>query len=178
MFEEFRGRIGLAYARFHFRKRADAPMRFSDAVSRSRKALVVFPDQAVDAGVAEMILRYLTRRFASGSTTVLVREDLRNLLPPTTAARIVTYAPREITSWYTPRAALIRRLKSSTFDAAFDLNTGFSLPSAFLCRESGAGLRVSFSKLNADDFYNLQIRTASTAPGPSYQSFMRCLDML
>ncbi len=178
MFEEFRRKVGLAYARFHFRKRADAPMRFSDAVTRSRKALVVFPDRPVDAGVAEMILRYLTRRYANGSTTVLVREDLRNLLPPMTAARIVTYAPTEITSWYTPRAALIRRLKSSTFDAAFDLNTDFSLPSAFLCRESGAGLRVSFTKANADDFYNLQIRTASTTPGPSFQSFMRCLDML
>jgi ADP-heptose:LPS heptosyltransferase len=153
-------------------------MRFSDAVTRSRKALVVFPDRPVDTGIAEMVLRYLTRRYANGSTTVLVREDLRNLLPPMTAARIVTYAPAEITSWFTPRSALIRRLKSSTFDAAFDLNTEFSLPSAFLCRESGAVLRVSFSKNNADDFYNLQIRTAATAPGPSYQSFMRCLDML
>jgi ADP-heptose:LPS heptosyltransferase len=178
MLESFRHRVGLAYARFHFRKRPDEPMRFSDAVSRSRKALVLFPDHAVDAGIAEMILRYLTRRFANGSTTVLVREDLRNLLPPTTAARVVTYSPQDISSWFTPRAALIRRLKSSTFDAAFDLNTTFSLPSAFLCRESGAGLRVSFTKLNADEFFNLQIRTASTAPGPSYQSFMRCLDML
>jgi ADP-heptose:LPS heptosyltransferase len=178
MFEDLRRKVGLAYARFHFRKRADAPMRFSDAVSRSRKALVVFPERPVDAGVAEMMLRYLTRRFSNGSTTVLVREDLRNLLPPLTAARIVTYAPTEISSWFTPRAALIRRLKSSTFDAAFDLNTEFSLPSAFLCRESGAGLRVSFSKDNADEFYNLQIRTATTNPGPSFQSFMRCLDML
>jgi ADP-heptose:LPS heptosyltransferase len=178
MFEDLRRSIGLTYARFHFRKRADAPMRFSDAVTRSRKALVVFPDRPVDTGIAEMILRYLTRRYANGSTTVLVREDLRNLLPPMTAARIVTYSPTEITSWFTPRSALIRRLKSSTFDAAFDLNTEFSLPSAFLCRESGAGLRVSFSKDNADDFYNLQIRTAATTPGPSYQSFMRCLDML
>jgi len=178
MFEGLRHRVGLAYTRFHFRKRADEPMRFSDAVARSRKALVLFPDHAVDAGVAEMILRYLTRRFANGSTTVLVREDLRNNLPPSSAAKIMTYSPADLTKWFTPRSALIRRVKSSTFDAAFDLNTTFSLPSAFLCRESGAGLRVSFTKLNADEFFNLQIRTASTAPGPSYQSFMRCLDML
>ena len=178
MLENLRRRIGLSYARFHFRKHAEVPMRFSDVVTRARRALVMFPDRALDAGTAEMLLRYLTRRFANGSTTVVVREDLRNSLPMTTAARVVTYTQKDLTSWFTPRTALIRRLKSSTFDAAFDLNTEFSLPSAFLCRESGAGLRVSFTKVNADEFFNLQIRTGTAAPGPSYQSLMHCLDML
>ena len=178
MFDDLRRRVGLAYTRFHFRKRADAPMRFSDAVTRARRALVLFPERPLDEGTAEMLLRYLTRRFANGSTTVLVREDLRSSLPTTTAARVLTYTPKDLTKWFTPRSALIRRVKSSTFDAAFDLNTEFTLPSAFMCRESGAGLRVSFSKTNADEFYNLQIRTGSAAPGPSYQSLMRCLDML
>lgn len=178
MFEDLRRRVGLSYARFHFRKRADAPMRFSDAVTRARRALILFPESPLDAGTAEMLLRYLTRRFANGSTTVLVREDLRTSLPPSSAAKILTYSPADLTKWFTPRSALIRRVKSSTFDAAFDLNTEFTLPSAFICKESGAVLRVSFAKTNADDFYNLQIRTGSSAPGPSYQSLMRCLDML
>lgn len=179
MLEEFRRRIGLSYTRFHFRANVDSPIRFSDVVTRSRRALILFPEQPLDAGTAEMILRYLTRRFANGSTTVIVREDLRSALPALSAARVITYSPKELTSWFTPRSELIRRVKTSTFDVAFDLNVEFVLPSAFLCKASGAPVRVSFDKLNADDFFNLQVRTrVVNSPSNAYQSLMRCLDML
>lgn len=179
MLEDLRRRIGLSYTRFHFRAAEDGPIRFSDVVTRSRKALILFPEQPLDPGTAEFILRYLTRRFANGSTTVLVREDLRETLPTLSAARIITYTLNDVSSWFTPRAELIRRVKTSTFDVAFDLNLDFALPSAFLCKASGAPVRVSFSKINADEFFNLQVRTAmAQAPATAYQSLMRCLDML
>ena len=179
MFDDFRRRIGLSYTRFHFRAKKESPIRFSDVVTRSRKALILFPEQPLDPGTAEMILRYLTRRFSNGSTTVIVREDLRSALPALSAARVITYTAEEVTSWFTPRSALIRRIKTSTFDVALDLNVNFALPSAFLCKESGAPVRVSFTKLNADEFFNLQVRTRLIDnPSNAYQSLMRCLDML
>ncbi|OGU68761.1 MAG: hypothetical protein A3C56_11855 [Ignavibacteria bacterium RIFCSPHIGHO2_02_FULL_56_12] len=179
MLARLRRRVGLAYTRFHFRKHRDATVRFSEIVTRSRRALVVFPETSLGGDTAETLLRYLTRRFSNGSTVVVVREDLRRALPATTAARVFTYTEKDLTTWYTPRSELIRRIKTSTFDVAFDLNVDFALPSAFLCMASNAPVRVSFTKSNGDDFYNLQIRALTLADqSTAYQSLMRCLDML
>ena len=177
MFDGLRLRAGLAYSRYHFRKQKDGATRFSEALNRSRRALVILPELPVDPRDLTDILLYLARRFPSDHTRFLVREDLRSVLPPSLASQVHTYSPEDVTGFFTPRTALLRSFQSSTFDVAFDLNREFSLTGAFLCRSSGAPLRVSFTKDHADRFYNLQVQTHGTAGRQVYKNLLTCLDM-
>jgi hypothetical protein len=147
-------------------------------VSRSRRALVLLPERPIDGAVTARLIEYVQHRFAPAATVIMVRDDLRSTLPEPVATRAQTYTREEISSFFTPRSSLLRKLRTGTFDIAFDLNREFSLPSAFLCRASSAPLRVSFLKENADRFYNFQVRTTNDAPpAQAYDHLLRCLDM-
>lgn len=178
MFEGLRLNIGLQYARFHFRKRRDPVVRFTEAVDRARKALVLFPETVTDSESIQSVMKYLGRRFGAGSVMVLAREDLAVSLKANFNGKTVTYSPQEINQWHIPRGELLRKMKSSTFDIALDLNVNLALASAFICRESNAPLRVGFAKPNGDHFYNFVVQTRMTTNTPvAYKNLLKCLDM-
>jgi hypothetical protein len=178
MFDGLRFRIGLQYARFHFRKLHDPVVRFTESVERARKALVILPETVTDSESLQSVLKYLGRRFGTGSILVVSREDLSSSLKSGFGGKTVTYAPEDINRWFIPRGELLRKLKSSTFDIALDLNVNLALPSAFMCRESNAPLRVGFGKPNGDHFYNFVVQTRVTTNAPvAYKNLLKCLDM-
>jgi hypothetical protein len=177
MFESLRLRTGLAYSKFHFRKQKERATRFSSAISRSRQALVILPERPLEEGLLTDVVDYISRRFTDNTTIFIVRDDLRKTLPAAFAKHVHTYSREDLTSFFTPRSALIRKFKSSTFDIAFDLNREFFLPSAFMCKASSAPIRVGFVKPHADAFYNLQVQTHGPANQSAYTKLFRCLDM-
>jgi ADP-heptose:LPS heptosyltransferase len=170
--------VGLLLARFHFRKQDEKVIRFTDSISRSRRALVILPETPADVSAVQWALRYLGDRFSGGKVVVVARSELAPWLQNDRRYDVITYQKDDISFWYVPRRELRRKLKKGTFDVALDLNLSFVLPSAYLCRESQAPLRVGFSKTHADRFYNFQIQTrATTSLNLAYRSFVRCLDM-
>jgi hypothetical protein len=178
MFDGLRLKIGVLYSRYHFRGERDKVIHFTESVSRAKRALVIFPETTIDWESTQTILKQFSRRFAPGAIVIVLREQLASTLPASTGVRTLTYRPEEISRLFVPRETLLRKMKTSTFDAVFDLNIGFSLPSAFLCRASEAPLRVSFEKMYGDEFYNLQIHTkAATNSSAAYKGFLRCLEM-
>jgi len=178
MFESLRKSFGIRYASVYFRKKKDQEIRFTESVSRSRRALVIFPETVIDWESTQAVLRYLSRRFSSGSMQLLVRSDFVASIPSIQSLKTITYAPEDVNAWYVPRKRLLRKIKSSTFDVALDLNIQLALPSAFLCRESDAPLRISFAKLKGDSFYNFQVQTNTGSTNPmAYRNFIKCLDM-
>jgi len=178
MFDGMKLRVGLAYARFHFRKQRDPVVRFTESVERARKALVLFPETITDSESIQSVLKYLGRRFGSGSVMVVAREDLATSLRTGFNGKTITYTPREINGWHIPRGELLRKMKSTTFDIALDLNVNLALPSAFICRESNAPLRVGFAKPEGDHFYNFVVQTRMTTNTPvAYKNLLKCLDM-
>lgn len=178
MFDGLRFKIGLKYARFHFRKQHDPVVRFTEAVERASKALVLLPESVTDSESIQSVLKYLARRFGTGSILLISRADLSSSVKSGFGGKTVTYTPQEISRWYIPRAELLRKLKSSTFDIALDLNVNLALPSAFMCRESNAPLRVGFAKPSSDHFYNFVVQTRMTTNTPvAYKNLLKCLDM-
>lgn len=179
MFTGLRLRIGLTYSKFHFRKVGDPVIRFTEAVSRAQRALVVLPEGTRDITSVQWIVRNLAERFAGGSVTVLARNEQASWLKIENGNVVVLpYSQDDISTWFVPRRELIGKVKRSTFDIAFDLNVTFTLVGAFLCRESKAPLRVSFAKSFADEFFNFQVQTRS--PGSlavAYRNLVRCLEM-
>jgi hypothetical protein len=153
-------------------------MNFTDALTRARRALVIFPESSLDGESTSMLFRHLIRKFSSEGIMVLIRDDQIFSMASTPPLKTLTYSAHDINTWFVPRRELLQRIKINTFDVALDLNIGLSLPSAFLCKASNAPLRVSFAKHGGDQFYNFQFQSKGTAGSThTYRSFLKCLDM-
>ncbi|HEX9614163.1 MAG TPA: hypothetical protein VGA55_01585 [Bacteroidota bacterium] len=179
MLNGLRLHVGLLYSRLHFRNVGEPAIRFTEAISRAKRALVVLPEGTRDITSVQWIVRNLAEKFVDGSMIILARHDQAAWLKTETSnVEIVPYTSEDVNAWFVPRRELLGKMKRSTFDVAIDLNVGFTLMSAFLCRESKAPLRVSFAKSFADEFYNFQINTRSTnSLAVAYRNLARCLEM-
>ncbi len=178
MFDNIRKRIGMSYTRFHFRRKREAPMQFTDILSRSRRALVIFPETVLDSESSQTLPRYFLRKFAPGSVLFVIRQDLLSSIAAGPTAKIAIYSESDVNTWFIPRDTLLRKVKTSTFDVVVDLNLELALPSAFVCRETDAPLRIGFAKESGDAFYNFQVqpRYGSSAMN-ACRLLMKCLDM-
>jgi len=178
MLESFRLKVGLSYSRLYFRHKHDRMMNFTNALTQSRRALVLFPESSLDGESASTFLQYLLRKFSSERMMVAIRDDQLFALASAPPFKTLTYSIRDVNTWYVPRRELLHRMGSNSFDVALDLNIHLSLTSAFLCKASDAPLRVSFAKINGDQFYNFQVKTKGNNDNKfSYQSLLKCLDM-
>ncbi len=153
-------------------------MNFTGALTRSRRALIIFPESSLDGESVLTLFRYLLRKFSSEGIMVLIRDDQLFSMASTPPLKTLTYSANDVNAWFVPRRKLLQKITSNTFDVALDLNIGLSLPSAFLCKASKAPLRVSFAKQSGDQFYNFQFQSnGDTGTTRMYRSFLKCLDM-
>jgi hypothetical protein len=178
MFEELRFRVGLTYAKIHFRHHHDRMMNFTDVLSKSRRALVIFPETPLDRESVSSLLEYLLERFSTDNIVVLIRNDRLFSISTAPAVKTITYTQEEINRWFIPNKYALQRIATGTFDVTIDLNVGLTFPAAFFCKASNAPLRISFSKKYGDRFYNFQVQTTSSTNTASlYISLIKCLDM-
>lgn len=178
MLESFRARVGLWYAQLRFGRRRDPIMRFTAALSRAQRALVCLPESSTESNGVEEVFEYLNRKFYPENVLIIVPKRFRSSLPNHLEFKVLTYGEEDVNRWFIPRPELLQIVKKSTFDVALDLNRQFALTSAYLCRESQAPLRVSFTKMHADHFYNFQVKTGEhSAQRVAYRSLFNCLQM-
>jgi hypothetical protein len=178
MLEKFRFTIGMVYARFHFRRKKDHAVNFTDILTRAHRVLVIFPEKEFDADSASTVLRYLLRRFSARGILVLIRNDFLHVLSSAPPVKTLVYTKEDVSRWFIPKTDVITRLASNTFDAAVDLNVSLSLAGAFLCKASNAPLRISFTKPEGDFFYNFQVQLKESSNMVStLRNFLKCLDM-
>ncbi len=178
MLDRLRYRIGTSYARFHFRAVKDPIVRFTEAITEARRPVVFLPEVQGEAAAVDGVLRFLADRFHTSKVVLVARRSVMAYVPENRGFTIVSFDDSELGMWYLPRTDLLRKVKKSTFDVAFDLNVGFALPSSYLCRASQAPLRIGFKKPYADRFYNFQVQT-----GPPnnlaqvYSQLVKCIEM-
>jgi hypothetical protein len=178
MFDKLRLQIGTSYARFHFRAVKDPIVRFTEAVTDTRRPVVFLPELETEAAAIDGVLKFLADRYHTSKVVLVARKNVMAYVPENRGFNVVTFDDTELDTWYVPRPDLLRKVKKSTFDVAFDLNIGFALPSSYLCRVSQAPLRIGFKKPYADSFYNFQVQT-----GPPnnlaqvYAQLLKCIEM-
>lgn len=178
MLEALRHRVGVSYAQLHFRNNGERIMNFTNALSRAKKALIIFPEILIDRDTVISIFHYLLKKFTPNNTTLIIRDDQLFSLNTLPSLKTITYSKTDLNSWFLPRHRLVHKIRKTNFDVALDLNIDFSLPSAFLCKKSNAPIRISFEKKNGDRFYNFQIRTKEENDSLNkYKSLLKCLDM-
>lgn len=177
MFGQLRERIGLWYARIHFRE-PDKVQTFTDAVKRARSAMVVMPLGRAHSELSRPLLQFVQNRFHGGNLTVIVPEESRPVVQYLQRCDVIHLHNDDIGSFALPKKKIVRRIQQNEYDLVLDLNLEFSLAAAFLCKASRSRLRVGFATEYADTFFNLQIKTDATRNVKTiYERVAACLGM-
>jgi hypothetical protein len=176
MFESARRSLGYQLARFTFRSKRDESMTFTGSLAASKRILLVLPLLPTQHSTGP-IIELLRARYGENNITVVA--DARDsgitaLMPRTEILRI---SAEQVTRLFHPPAALLERMSGKKFDAAIDLNLDFLLPSGYICKASGARVRVGFARPDADLFYNMQVQTGGTHGSGVYERLATCLKM-
>jgi ADP-heptose:LPS heptosyltransferase len=176
MLESFRHSIGMLTARFHFRSARAKVISFSQSIPSSDTLFVVMPFRSAVEQEELNLLTLFRSWFNEKNITVVTRDQKERIEQVLPRARVISLAPEELTPFFLPRRAVLERVRERQYDLAVDMNLDFMLPSAYICMESGARVRVGFSGPNADTFYNLQVRLdPSSHEGHAYKRLVNCL---
>lgn len=178
MLESLRRTIGIQAARFHFRRTRDAVVGFAQAIPSARSMLLILPFPAGDETPLTNLLPAFRRRFKEENITVVTAGKahvIERILP---RSRVIAVAGEEVTAFFIPRQSVIDRVRARQYDLAVDLNLDFMLPSAYICKESSARVRVGFSRKHADNFFNFQVRLdPESRSGSAHDRLLNCLQM-
>lgn len=159
MLDRLFGAIGLFIARFHFRKAPQEVLSFNEAVRSARRVLVIMPLRKREFLPTVMVIEFLKQRFREEHITIVSDDHGREAVRMLPRSYFIHVLKDEVGPVFLPRRTLLYRVRERQYDLAIDLNLDFVLPSAYICRESNARVRIGFARNNADTFYNFQIQT-------------------
>ena len=178
MLDSLRRSIGMQAARFHFRASQEKVISFSHSIPTSDRVLVVMPPgQSTGEGQAH-VLRFLREHFDEPDITVVAPAGgtpVERVLP---RCRVLLVGPGDVNGFFLPRRSFLTRVAERNYDLALDLNLDFMIPSAYICKESNARVRMGFSAYHADSFFNFQIRLEPASRNEhAYDRLVQCLEM-
>ncbi len=176
MFDRTRHSLGIRLAQWRFRKSRDEIISFTSAISSARQALVIMPLAAQDVLSTVRVVEMLKTQFKEEHITVVTGDRGMEVIRMLPRSRFIHLLKPQVSYLFQPRADFLNSINERRYDLAIDLNLDFVLPSGYICKASGAAVRVGFEHQQADVFYNFQIR-----PDPSlgrklvYDRLVQCL---
>lgn len=177
MFDGLRTSVGMMKARLEFRREKDHVIRFTEAISSARHALVIMPLNPANLLPTVTVFEMLKKRFREEHLTVITgdhRLEVMRLLPRTQFMHLLE---TEISMFHLPTRDVIERIRKKQYDLAIDLNLDLVLPSGYICKASGARIRVGFVRKYAELFYNLLIQPDPTLGTKLiYDRLVQCLE--
>jgi ADP-heptose:LPS heptosyltransferase len=176
MLESLRRSLGARLSRWHFRRLPNAVISFSESMSTGERALLILPLTPTTQSPASVI-ELVRARFPDGHLTIVAEEHDTGaavLLPRSTIIRV---SPDALDWFYRPSNALKRQITRNKYDLAIDLNLDSLLPSAYICRESNARVRIGFARPEADEFYNFLMQPDAARTGALFDRLATCLKM-
>ena len=178
MFAGLRSTTGLLVSRFRFRKTREKVISFTRSVSDAREVLVVMPLDRRQVLNTVFMIDLLRKKFREENITFLTHETDQELMRMMPRSQFVSLLASETTLFYLPRKEVVRRVQRKSYDLAIDLNVDFLLPSAYICKVSGARVCIGLARKRADTFFNFQIRCdPRLAPQSVYDRLAACLQM-
>jgi len=157
MFNGLRRAAGMQISRFQFRKSREKILSFTRSVSDARDVLVVMPLDRRQQFNTVLVIDLLRKKFREENITFVTEEknqELRRMMPH---SQFISLLASETTLFYLPRRDVLRRVQRKSYDLAIDLNLDFLLPSAYICKVSGARVRIGFAVKHASTFFNFQV---------------------
>jgi len=176
MLEPLRRTLGVQLSRWHFRRMPNAIISFTGSLSSGGKALLILPLTPTAQSPA-LVIDLVRAKYPDDRLTIVAEEHDTGaavLLPRSTIIRV---SPRQIDWLFRPSVEITQRIAGTTYDLAIDLNLDSLLPSAYICKESNARVRIGFARDGADLFYNFQMQPAAGRDGALYDRLAACLKM-
>lgn len=158
MFEDARSTIGVQLARFRYRKPEDPVMSFREAVSTARRAMLIMPLRKREFLPTVLVIEFLKQRFREEDLTILSDDHGREAVRMLPRSHFIHILNDEVSPLFLPRRTLLYRVQERRCDLVVDLNLDFLLPSAYICKESAARVRIGFTRRYAEKFYNFLIQ--------------------
>jgi ADP-heptose:LPS heptosyltransferase len=158
MLDTMRGVIGLQVSRFRFRRFEDPVMSFTEAVTTARRAMLIMPLKKREFLPTVMVVDFFKQRFREENITIVSDDHGREAVRMLARSHFIHILKDEVSPFFLPRRTLLRRVLERQCDLVVDLNLDFLLPSAYICRESNARVRIGFDRRRADLFYNFLIQ--------------------
>ncbi len=151
-------------------------MSFTGSLSSGQRVLVILPLSPSEPPANAILELFRTRYGEERLTLVADTADTRvgTLLPH---SEIIRITGEEVTRLFHPKADVLKRITTRTYDAAIDLNLDFLLPSGYICKASNARVRVGFARPGADFFYNFQVQVEGHHIDAVYDHLAACLKM-
>ncbi len=158
MLDDMRGALGVQIARFRFRRFEDPVMSFTEAVTTARRAMLIMPLQKREFLPTVMVIDFLKQRFREEHITIVSDDHGREAVRMLARSHFIHILRDEVSPFFLPRRTLLRRVLERQCDLVVDLNLDFLLPSAYICKESNARVRIGFARRHAELFYNFLIQ--------------------
>ncbi len=178
IYERFLAFLGLQFAKLQFRNDIDRPQAMTNFFSGAKNVLIALPVGYEEAILASDAFQSFRQQLRHLHLTVINSGTRRTSLVDYPHCEVIRMDPIDINKFLLPTRSLLQRVASRTYDTAIDLNLDFVLYTAYICKASGAKIRVGFTRPASDVFFNVQLNLKSPrTPQAVYESFASCLAM-
>ncbi|MDI6766290.1 MAG: hypothetical protein QME52_05650 [Bacteroidota bacterium] len=178
MFENILGYLGLQFAKFQFRSSIDHVQSMTEFFRNARNMLITLPIGYEEAIIAGNALRNYRERMKTIHLTVVHNSTRETALANFPKCEVVRLDPTDINKFSLPIKSVLERIFTCDYDVAIDLNLDFVLHTAYICKASGAKVRVGFSSPDSDIFFNVHLNlNKQRTPQALYDKFTECLAM-
>jgi ADP-heptose:LPS heptosyltransferase len=176
MLENTRHSLGAFVARWQFRHANDELITFTNSISQANRILLIVPLLRDDFAAMQLV-DLLRGRVPEDRITVVTGNHGLDILRTLPRSRFVHLLPEQISPLFLPRHDFMTAVREKEHDVAIDLNLDFVLPSGYICKASGARVRIGFARPSADLFYNFQITHDPTLGRKLvYDRLVQCLE--
>ena len=176
MLEKTRKKMAFRYLNYKYRRRKETDItHFHNVLADANRMLICMPMKFDDLSMSKAVLSLLQFNFPKKDITLFVNSlllgGIQQLPYP-----YIGIEPQQLNYFLLPNHDIVNQVKDLHVDVAIDLNPHLDISSAYVCRESGAKVRVSFFKMEGDEFFNFQIRPSPEGtPESKYDSLIRYL---
>ena len=160
------------------RRKKPKPMSFSNSFTNAKTALVIIPENVDQRSVVAQMLVLLQNKFQGNKLTFVVNEGQRNFSNTLNRSNVTTIKNEHLNFFFLPKKNKIVNLLNQQFDIVLDLNFSLVPSAAYLCRHINSPLKIGFSQVHADAYYNFQFNAAPNRNAKTkYEQLFRTLSM-
>ncbi len=165
MFEQLTTRLGYLFATIQFRSQNDPPRQMTGFLRSAQHVLITLPVGYEAAVAADAALRQIRSNLTQAHLTLVHTGTRETAMTGHMRCDVVRVDANDVNRFALPRRSLVQRIMTHPYDVAIDLNLDFVLHTAYLCRASGASIRVGCMPDPSDLFFNVQIRPTEGKSG-------------
>lgn len=162
----------LALGRYRRRAKAGKPLSFNALLQEAQRVLVCLPEQMTEYDRLVASLAGIRKTFAKAHVTLVQSGAIPVSTEMARGFQLIVWGPADQERSGGPNGAFIKRLFSTPFDVAIDLNRTMQFFSLAVVMESGAAVRAGYADPVRDELYTFLFRPGSIDPAQAFSGLL------